>query len=407
MRPPSDAVSRARLLFRPREDGPPWPDAIIEKMAGLHSRKSEPAMDRTTRILQSHYKKTVRDGGHGNLLFLPNEENNRECFLLVVGLSYPNIGETIIQLLFDEGFPQKPPGFRCLTECGTYDVGPRICISIGEYHDTDRRDASQGAWGYFASLGVLGFAREIMNGIISSASLNLVKHRDSMKGGIGIKDTPAAETARLAIRSSDYNRKNNAVLRQKFLDLAKANPDLKAAKAWLQQIAREDIIRAPPSAGAPSPAQFDAAFGPELRVWIESTFPCVCPGVEGALHLAGAPTLAYFVPNFTKPFVAYLVLSVVGVEAQKPAELPEHAAAANQAAWKVLEECAPGLYALKDLLAPTGFLADKNAMSAALQYLWASFTTDFAARDALVGRLRAHGKASPAAVGGWEFKPPR
>lgn len=354
----------------------------------------------------AHFKKTSRDGGHENLLFLPNEENNRECFLLVVGLSYPNMGETFFQLLFNEGFPEKPPGFRCLTECGVYEVGPRICISIGEYHDTDRLDSSHGAWGYLKGLGVLGFGREIMNGIVSPDSLNVVKHRDSGRGGIGIKDSSVKETAMLALQSSTYNAKRNSELRQKFLEYAQRKPELKAAGAWMRQLARESIIQMP-KADCPTLDRFNEGFGDEIQNWIESTFPYLCPHVEGALHLNCARTLAFFVPHYTKPFIAYVVLSVSGnmvTRADSDSALALKQAASS--AWDVFEECVPGLHALKELLAKDDFLTDKHSMTVVLAYLWFSFNTMFTERDDLVVRLREAGKATLDVVNGWRLNLP-
>lgn len=186
-----------------------------------------------------------------NLLFYLDESNIHNVYVLVVGLPYPYLeGEYIFRLQLNSNFPDTPPELRCRTDNGVYMVGGKICISVGEFHAQDRKDigaanAQGGHWGWRRQLGIHGFAREVLNGLIDPSILNGVKHPDSGQGGIGILDEPAEVRASLAGRSFSYNMTHNAALRAKFYEYAVTRTDLAASESWLAQLSARELRLAP------------------------------------------------------------------------------------------------------------------------------------------------------------------
>jgi ubiquitin-protein ligase len=222
-------------------------------------------------VLARHYDKAARDNSE-NILFLPDDSNLLVCHLLVVGLPYPyQGGEYILRLTSPNTFPQKPPEARCYTECGVYTPDSLICISIGEFHADDRQSVDGGAVGWRPALGIRGFARELVNGIIVPESLNIRKHMASGRGGLGIEDTTPEVREALARKSAKFNCDHSAKLRAEFLAYAKANPHLKAAQAWLRQIAQTKI----PKGATPEEthAGLEAAYGKEFCSWATTLPP--------------------------------------------------------------------------------------------------------------------------------------
>jgi len=228
------------------------------------------APDRATRVLLAQYRKAQ----HENMLFLPDPDDMHVCYVLVCGLGYPYVGaEILLKLTCGPDFPLKPPELRCLTPNGVYEVGGKICISVGEFHAGDRvgkmAGAAAGDWGWRPTMGLLGFAREALNGILVPESLNLSKHPDHGKGGLGILDTPAAERQRCAYSSHAYNAARNPTLQARFLAHAAAN-DSEAGRALLRQTALTRLCEAK-SAADTTRAEFAEAFGPELLAWCDAS----------------------------------------------------------------------------------------------------------------------------------------
>lgn len=321
------------------------------------------APDRATRMLLAQYKKAR----HENLLFLPDLGDMRVCYVLVCGLGYPYVGaEILLKLTCGPAFPTKPPELRCLTPNGVYEVGGKICISIGEFHAGDRVSkkgaaASAGDWGWRPTMGLLGFAREALNGILVPESLNLSKHPDHGKGGLGILDTSAAERQRCAYSSHAYNAAHHAALQARFLAHAAAN-DSEAGRALLRQTALTRLCEAKVAADT-SRAEFADAFGPELLAWCDA-----CP------HLAGrAP--AQWRDGLRK-------CTNAGGGAAPDAYLRAYllaAAGAPSACWEELRSYVPSLDADK-----LGRLPDDPGARARrlCEYVVADARKDFARRDA-------------------------
>lgn len=318
-----------------------------------------------------------------NLLFLVDEENIRICWVLVVGLGHPlRGGEYFLKLTVPPEFPAKPPELRACTKNGVYTVGPRVCISIGEFHAGDRGErADGGAAGWKPVTGLWGFAREALNGMIVPESLNLSKHPDSGKGGIGIEDTPPAKRARLAAASRDYNRKHNAALRARFestyLTPGTENSKLKAAQAWRRQNAQLDLAQAAKDGAAITRAQSAAAYGEEFCAWCEGFAPALS---EWALRTAeGAKALLQWDDDTAR-------------RCSIAAKLICEGGAGADAAWAEVQRCYAPLAALRPRLEkafPLGAApAAKADLSAFLQkYLELIARCEFEARDAHVSKL--------------------
>jgi len=102
-------------------------------------------------------------------------------------------GRYLFKMWAPEDFPFKPPKFTALTPNGVYEINQSICISIGEYH------ADQ----YMATLGMLGFAKELANGMTCWKD---------MGHGIGIvhMQNSIADKRKWCRDSGAYNTKNNA-----------------------------------------------------------------------------------------------------------------------------------------------------------------------------------------------------
>lgn len=242
--------------------------------------------DRRTKILQAQLKKAMSED-HPNILFSMDEKNMGTWYMMVVGLPYPYVGgEFIFKLEMPDEFPRKPPSLKCLTPNGVFEPGPRICISIGEYHSRDFRDktaAAGGDWGWRPALGIIGFAREVVNGLITPSSLNTWKHPDSLRGGIGVLDEPNAERVKFARKSREFNQKMKGNVfamfeEQRILETEKPS---KALVAWRRQVLKGEICQQVATGEKPSPA-LDAETA-KLDIGVESFSELLrinesCPG---------------------------------------------------------------------------------------------------------------------------------
>lgn len=217
--------------------------------------------NRQVRVMQAQLKKAMVED-HPNILFDVDESDMKKWHVLVVGLPYPYTnGEFLFSLEMPEGFPLKPPSLRCLTPNGVFELGPRICISIGEYHSRDHRTTSAAAgadWGWRPALGAIGFAREVVNGLVVPSSLNGSKHPDTGMGGIGVLNAPVAERAKLTATSRQHNLRKNCDAYKRFEKLRETATDAppKALVAWRVQVARSRL-QAAASAAAEAAARRD------------------------------------------------------------------------------------------------------------------------------------------------------
>jgi ubiquitin-protein ligase len=114
-------------------------------------------------------------------------------YVLLSGFSGTNDeyvgGEYLCELTAPPSFPFNPPSFKVLTPNGVYIPDQKVCISIGEYHSQN----------YRAVLGMSGFAKQIISGIIGWKELT---------SGIGLTTTTIEEKKQFAHKSYDFNRIN-------------------------------------------------------------------------------------------------------------------------------------------------------------------------------------------------------
>ena len=97
--------------------------------------------------------------------------------------------EYLVTMIAPEDFPYNPPSFYIHTPNGVYGVDQKVCINIGEYHKDQ----------YRASLGMAGFANQLISGLVGWRDLG---------GGINIKNTKLEEKRKLSKDTIEYNKKS-------------------------------------------------------------------------------------------------------------------------------------------------------------------------------------------------------
>ena len=221
------------------------------------------------RVLLAHLR-AARRADHPQLLWYVDEADLDVWYLGVANLGGRCAsGEYIFCLRVPPGFPTKPPSLEALTPNGVYGLGGKICISIGEFHADRWRPA----------IGMLGFAREVLNGMLCPSALGGT-------GGIRILATPAhlAQSPALAAGSRGYNAARLPKLAARLF-----GPEAVECQALgqLRRGRKGDALAAEVlgcSAGG-------AVFSPELwrRVWEELGLPP--PALRGVPRAAGLARL--------------------------------------------------------------------------------------------------------------------
>lgn len=200
------------------------------------------AAPRLARVMLYQLKAVLAED-HPNILVVVDDSNVRRWHFLATNLPPPYVGgEYIFRLDAPESFPQKPPTFQFLTPNGVFVPGGPICISIGEFHATQARGA-EGSYGWRASLGMVGFAREVVNGLVVSGAL---------ESGIRIAIASPSARARVAASSAAFNRKNHAELMADFAQFEEAHPDnaaVRLRRMWRAAAAAGGAAYDPPPAG--------------------------------------------------------------------------------------------------------------------------------------------------------------
>ena len=177
-------------------------------------------MKRFARIMQSQYAAACKDD-NPHLIPYMVEDNITKWYYVACNLPRPfEDGEYIFCLDAPSGFPQKPPKFSFVTPNGVYEPGGPICISIGEFHANDK-PGHDGASGWRPALGMRGFAREVVNGMLVSSNL---------KGGIRILNMPDSVKMDMAGNSTAFNAKQCPKIIEAIQDFEKAHPDNVAVK---------------------------------------------------------------------------------------------------------------------------------------------------------------------------------
>lgn len=189
---------------------------------------------RFMRIMKAQMAKAVKED-HPHLLFHMDEQDCRVWHVLVANLQDPyEGGEYIFRLEMDEKFPQRPPKFEALTPNGLYEPGGEICISIGRFHATDTGGA-HGESGWRAAMGLIGFCREIVNGLVT----------DTVESGIRIAPSPPRVRRERAAASRSFNRQRYPSLVRSFEEYAESNPDLIAVKLRRMWNCADNLTRVP------------------------------------------------------------------------------------------------------------------------------------------------------------------
>ena len=157
-------------------------------------------------VLFNQYNKAIKEKNI-NLIPHMNEDNVKIWYFLIKGLDTPfKGGEYIFKLTAPNEFPHRPPSFEFCTPNGVYDIGGKICISVGEFHANDK-PGSTGSYGWRPCLGMYGFALEVLNGLINYQYLD---------HGIRILSTDIKTKEKFATESIDYNKKYYTELNQYF-----------------------------------------------------------------------------------------------------------------------------------------------------------------------------------------------
>lgn len=154
--------------------------------------KDVPDQQRYIKTVMAHFDKAIKEPSDYCKFAMDEEGDIHVVYVLIHNLpgkegEFQN-GEYIVKILLTEGFPYHPPEFIFLTPNGIYGHGKKCCISIGSYHKDQ----------YPASLGISGFALEIVNGLMNY---------DQMGHGINLLlKTPIKHLQHLAEISKDYNK---------------------------------------------------------------------------------------------------------------------------------------------------------------------------------------------------------
>jgi ubiquitin-protein ligase len=162
-------------------------------------------------------KKDIEQIGIENVNLIPyiNEKNIYIWYFLIKGLgdAYEG-GKYLFKLTAPKTFPQKPPSFEFLTPNGVFDLGGPICISVGEFHSNDHKKGSSGEYGWRPALGMMGFAIQVLNGLITF---------DENDHGIRIINTTYEQKQDYAKKSIQYNIDKNMDIYSNFIDIIETN----------------------------------------------------------------------------------------------------------------------------------------------------------------------------------------
>ena len=216
---------------------------------------STTAPDRVVKVLTAQYNKFVKSDDNPHLLCTIDERDIRVWYFLVGGLDKPYLGgEYIFRLTAPDTFPQRPPSFDFCTVNGVFMPGGPICISIGEYH-ADMAPGKDGGGGWRASLGMQGFATQVVNGLICHQALG---------SGIRIENTSDLEKAAAAAGSRAYNRSKYPELYGVFESIIESTPDSAVSQAIRKARLQLEAPPHPPRADTGRAATGRAAARPAL-----------------------------------------------------------------------------------------------------------------------------------------------
>lgn len=197
--------------------------------------KPSTRMARQNKILKYQYKFAMKTD-LPNLLVIMDETNIATWYFKVLNLPDPYLdGEYIFKLEVPTTFPKAPPIFSFLTPNGVFEPGGKICISIGEFHTEDHDDNPEGSYGWRPALGMIGFAQEVVNGMIVPDYLN---------DGVRIETSSKKQKKMYSELSIKYNQEHYAELELQFDAIETDHPTLNAVTQKQNRIQlKKDHVR--------------------------------------------------------------------------------------------------------------------------------------------------------------------
>jgi ubiquitin-protein ligase len=190
---------------------------------------------RLVKILAAQIRKAITQG-NPNLSYAVHENDMQTIFCRFSGLADNYFGgQYFFKLVVPNDFPNSPPSFIFLTPNGIFDIGGKICISIGEFHASaniqGRTDNTHGAAGWRRGLGIPGFAVNCLSAFIVPEGLS----------GIRIKKESATKVQNYAKASIDYNIKYHKHIVDLFEEHDATNTDSPAVVLLRQLLVANKI----------------------------------------------------------------------------------------------------------------------------------------------------------------------
>lgn len=146
---------------------------------------------RYTKMMMAMFKKATATPEYDFVKFAMDPEKSNTWYVIFCNFSGNKDefvgGEYLVRIEAPSEFPYKAPSFYFMNETGVYGVETKVCISIGEFHPENMQ----------AALGMTGFIRELVNGLIGWEELG---------GGIAITKTPVETKIGHAKTSKKYIR---------------------------------------------------------------------------------------------------------------------------------------------------------------------------------------------------------
>ncbi|XP_065656725.1 ubiquitin-conjugating enzyme E2 J2-like [Hydra vulgaris] len=186
-------------------------------------------MSRISKIMCRQYQ-IIINKPFPYLLGIIDEVDSKKWYFMIGGLDTPfRHGEFIFKLLANDDFPHTPPRLEFITPNGVFETTGPICMSVGEFHAKDK-PGKEGSYGWRSTLGMPGFALQVVNMMIC---------HDSSINGIGIKIMNNEYKQNAAKSSRDFNQKNFPKIYELFEEFIKINPDMEPVRNIVR--ARENI----------------------------------------------------------------------------------------------------------------------------------------------------------------------
>ena len=182
---------------------------------------------RRATVMASQYRNWLKDPSPYFIAAIDEADMNTWVVLIVNMADQFEHGEYLYTFTAGRDFPHKPPeNLICHTPNGVFDLGGKICISIGEFHGEHKPGDAGRTDIWRPSLGMMGFAAGVVTAMLT---------HDFLIGGVRIKgEVSTKEMAQYALRSRGYNDKNNRRLVRLIEQVIAEHEDLEPVKLMLQ-----------------------------------------------------------------------------------------------------------------------------------------------------------------------------